>query len=131
MPPFLKKSFNQAHLEYGTYEKIVSHLEGELELNGLESPDEMQINTVTQQATKRDPKKPKATCHRCRNPAHYRNQCRQLKEERDQNHTNKISAGNNNINIDNSCQTNSNTHNNKTVSIVNANSANNRNKKKP
>ena len=50
MPPHLKKPFHQAHLENGTYEQIVSHLEKELELNGLEDPDEMQINTVTQQA---------------------------------------------------------------------------------
>ena len=50
MPPHLKKSINQAHLENGTYEQIVSHLERQLELNGLEAPDEMPINTVTQQA---------------------------------------------------------------------------------
>ena len=47
MPPHLKKSIKQAHLENGTYEQIVSHLERELELNGLESPDETQMNTVT------------------------------------------------------------------------------------
>ena len=45
MPPHLKKSVNQAHLENGTYEQIVSHLQRELELNGLEAPDEMPINT--------------------------------------------------------------------------------------
>ena len=49
MTPRLKKSINQAHLENGTYEQIVSHLERELELNGLEAPDEMPKNTVTQQ----------------------------------------------------------------------------------
>ena len=46
MPPHLKKSMNQAHLEIGTYEQIVTHLGKELELNGLEAPDELQINTV-------------------------------------------------------------------------------------
>ena len=46
MPPHLKKSINQAHLENGTYEKIVTHLERELELNSLEYPDETQMNTV-------------------------------------------------------------------------------------
>ena len=50
MPPHLNKSINQAHLENGTYKKIVSHLERELELNGLEALDEMPINTVTRQA---------------------------------------------------------------------------------
>ena len=47
MPPHLKKSINQAHLENGTYEQIVTHLERELELNSLECPDETQMNTVT------------------------------------------------------------------------------------
>ena len=47
MPPHLKKSKNQAHLENGTYEQIVTRLEKELELNSLEYPDETQMNTVT------------------------------------------------------------------------------------
>ena len=42
MPLLLKKSINPAHLENGTYEQIVTHLEKELELNGLEAPDELQ-----------------------------------------------------------------------------------------
>ena len=46
MPPHLKKSINQAHLENGTWEQIVTHLERELELNSLEYPDETQMNTV-------------------------------------------------------------------------------------
>ena len=47
MPPHLKKPINQAHLENGTFEQIVTHLERELELNSLEYPDETQMNTVT------------------------------------------------------------------------------------
>ena len=47
MPPHLKKSINQAHLENGTYEQIVTHLEKELEFNNLEYLDETQMNTVT------------------------------------------------------------------------------------
>ena len=47
MPPHQKKSINQAHLENGTYELIVTHLEKELELNSLEYPDETQMNNVT------------------------------------------------------------------------------------
>ena len=58
MPPHLKKSINQAHLEDGTYEQIVSHLERELELNGLEAPDEMQLNTVMQQYTQQNSENP-------------------------------------------------------------------------
>ena len=47
MPPHLRNSINQAHLENGTYEQIVTHLERELELNSLEYPDETQMNTAT------------------------------------------------------------------------------------
>ena len=46
MPPHLKKSINQAHLENGTYEQFATHLEKELELNSLEYLDETQLNTV-------------------------------------------------------------------------------------
>ena len=35
MPPHLEKSINQAFLENGLYEHIVSHLEKRLELNSL------------------------------------------------------------------------------------------------
>ena len=47
MPPHLKKSKNQAHLESGTYELFVTHLERELELNGWEAPDDLKINTLS------------------------------------------------------------------------------------
>ena len=47
MPPHLKKSINQAHLEKGTYEQVVTHPERELEFNSLEYPDQTQMNTVT------------------------------------------------------------------------------------
>ena len=61
MPPQLKKSINQAHLENGTYEQIVTHLERELELNGLEAPDEIPINNVSQQPTNTNADRPKPT----------------------------------------------------------------------
>ena len=47
MPPRLIKSKNEAHLEIGTYEQIVTHLERELELNNLEYLDETKMNIVT------------------------------------------------------------------------------------
>ena len=47
MPPHLKKSINQAHLENDTYEQIVTQVEKELQLNSLEYPDETQMNSVT------------------------------------------------------------------------------------
>ena len=105
MPPHLKKSIDQAHLENGTYEQIVSHLERELELNGLEAPDEMQLNTVMQQDTQQNSEKPKPTCYHCKKPGHYRNQGRQLKREKDQNNTNSDA---NNESNNGSAQTNSN-----------------------
>ena len=59
MPPHLKKSMNQAHLENGAYEQIVTHLERELELNGLEATDELPINNVSQQPTNTNADRPK------------------------------------------------------------------------
>ena len=50
MPPHLKKLINLALFENIIYEQIVSQLEKELELKGLEALDELQINTVPQQA---------------------------------------------------------------------------------
>ena len=125
MPPHLKKSINQAHSENGTCEQIVSHLERELELNVLEAPDGMQINTVKQQSSKPNPERPKPTIHHCKKRGHYRNQCRQLKKERDQNDTNKNAGKNSNSNI-NSGKTSSKTHNNETVNNGSAKVANNR-----
>ena len=73
MTPHLKKSINQAHLDKGTYEQIVSHLERELELKGLEAPDEIPINTVTQQAPQQNSEKPKPTGHHGKKPGHRQN----------------------------------------------------------
>ena len=120
MPPYLEKSLTQAHLENGTNEQIVSHPEKELELNGLEAPDELQINTVTPQATQQNSEKPKPSCHHCKKPDHYQNQCRQLKREKDQTRNITNSANNNN----GSAQTNSNP-NNKVSSNTKANNTNN------
>ena len=69
----------------------------------------MPINTVTQQAPQQNSNKPKPTCHHCKKPGHYQNQCRQLKREKDQTRNNTNSANNNN----GSAQTNSNPNNNK------------------
>ena len=90
-------------MENGAYEQIVSHLERELELNGLEAPDEMPINSVTQQAPQQNSEKAKPTCHHCKKPGHYQNQCRELKREKAQTRNHTDSADNNN----GSAQTNS------------------------
>ena len=92
MPSDLKKLINQAHLENGTYEQIVTHLERELELNGLEAPDELQRNTVGHNTANPDGTKP--TCHYCKKPGYYRNQCRLLKKQRDQTENIQNNPGN-------------------------------------
>ena len=66
MPLHLKKSINQAHLEKGTFEQIVTHLERELELNGLEAPEELQINTVTHNTVNVNADRTKPTCQYCK-----------------------------------------------------------------
>ena len=97
MPPRLRKSINQAHLENSKFEQIVSHLKREFELNGLEDPDEQQINTVVQEATQQYPGKSKPTFQHCRKPGHYRNQCHRLRRENylAQNNTNRAGSQNN------------------------------------
>ena len=82
MPPHLKKLLNQAHLDNGTFGQIVTHLEMELELNGLEASDELQINIVSHQLTNANAGRPKPTCQHCEKPGYYRNQCRLLKKQR-------------------------------------------------
>ena len=122
MPPHLKKSIKHSHLENGTYEQIVSHHERELELNGLEAPDEMPKNTVTQQAPQQNSNKPRPTCHHCKKPGHYQNQCRQLKREKEQTRNNINSANNNN---NGSAQTDSNPNNNKVANNTKGSNINN------
>ena len=94
MPPHLKKSINQAHLENGTYEQIVTHLEKELELNGLEAPDELQINTENHNTVNANADRTKPMCHYCKKPGHYKNQCRLLKKQREQTENNQNNTGN-------------------------------------
>ena len=111
MPPHLKKAIIQAHLENGTCEQIVTHLEQELELNGLEAPDELPINNVSQQPTNTSADRPKLTCHQCKKPGHYRNQCRLLKKQREQTENNQNNPGNKNSDTKTS-NPNSNVNNN-------------------
>ena len=84
MHPHLKKSINQAHLENGTFEQIVTHLERELELNGFEAPDELPIKNVSQQPTNNNPNRHRTLCHHCKKPGHYKNQCHLLRKQREQ-----------------------------------------------
>ena len=127
VPPHLKKSVNQAHLENGTYEQIVTHLERKLELNGLEAPDELQIDTVTQQTTNTNADRTKPTCHHCKKPGYYRNQCRLLKRQREQTENIQNNTGNKNSDV-NKSQPNNNVNN---ININNNNENSNRAETKP
>ena len=102
MPPHLKKSINQAHLENSTYEQIVTHQERELELKGLEAPDELPINNVSQQPTNTNADRPKPKCHHCKKPGHCRNQCRLSKKQPEQTENNQNNPGNKNSDTNNS-----------------------------
>ena len=74
----------------------MTHLERELELNGLEAPDELQINTVSQNTVNANADRTKPTCHYCKKPGHYKNQCRLLKKQREQTDDNQNNPGNKN-----------------------------------
>ena len=100
----VKRSINQAHLENCTLEQIVTYLERELELNGLEAPDELQLNIVGQCATKK-PEKLIPKCHYCKKPVHYIKQRPQLINQKEQAADTKTISGNNN-----SAPTNSNSN---------------------
>ena len=60
-------------MENGTYEQIVTHLEREIELNGLEAPDELHINAVSHNTVNANAHRAKPTCHYCKKPGHYKN----------------------------------------------------------
>ena len=62
LPPHMKKSINQFHLENDTYKQRATHLKRELELNGLEASDEPQLNTVSHKAANTNTDLPKLTC---------------------------------------------------------------------
>ena len=77
-------------------------------------------------------KKTKSTCHHCKKPGHYRNQCHQLKRKKDQAQNNKKTAGKNSNNIINSNngQTISNSHK-KISNNLNADNTNVHKNRKP
>ena len=102
-------------MENGTDKKNVTHLERELELNGLEAPDELQISTVSQQPTNTNADRPKPICHLFKKPVHYRKQCRLLKKQRgEQTGINQNNPGKKNSDA-NTSNPNSNVKNNNNI----------------
>ena len=74
LPPKLKRSVNMARLENATYEEIVTHLERELELIGLEEGDDIPVPTMSTAPTSTRPGTgllspdidPNITCNYCK-----------------------------------------------------------------
>ena len=92
LPPKLKRSVNMARLENATYEEIVTHLERELELNGLEEGDDIPVPTMSTAPTATRPRTgllssgidPNITCNYCKKPGHVKDDCRKLKRKEEQ-----------------------------------------------
>ena len=92
LPPKLKRSVNMARLENATYEEIVTHLERELELNGLEEGDDIPVPTMSTAPTATRPGTgllssgidPNVTCNYCKKPGHVKDDCRKLKRKEEQ-----------------------------------------------
>ena len=83
LPPKLKRSVNMARLENAIYEEVVTHLERELELNGLEQGDDIPVPTMSTAPTATRPGTgllssgidPNNTCNYCKNPGHVKDDC--------------------------------------------------------
>ena len=88
----LKRSVNMARLENASYEEIVTHLERELELNGLEGGDDITVPTMSTAPTATRPGTgllssgidPNVTCNYCKKPGHVKDECRKLKRKEEQ-----------------------------------------------
>ena len=92
LPPKLKRSVNMARLENATYEEIVTHLEREVELNGLEEGDDIHVPTISTAPTATRPgtgllssgTDPNITCNYCKKLGHVKDDCRKLKRKEEQ-----------------------------------------------
>ena len=89
-PPKLKRSVNLERLENTTYEEIVTHLERELELNGLEEGDDIPVPTrSTAPATTTRPGNSLLssgidtgiTCNFCKKPGDVKDESKKLKRK--------------------------------------------------
>ena len=88
LPPHLKRSLNLAYLENSTYDQNYEHLEGELELSGLEDDGELTIPTmkaVPPNDNQQNTEQTKIVCHYCKKPGHVIRECRKrMKKEQEQ-----------------------------------------------
>ena len=94
LPPKLKRSGNMARLENATYEEIVTHLERELELNGLEEGDNIPVPTMSTAPTATRPGTGllssgidrSITFNYCKKSGHVKDECRKPKRKEEQRH---------------------------------------------
>ena len=92
LPPKLKRSVNMARLENATNEEIVTHLERELEFNGLEEGDDIPVPTMSTAPTAKRPGTGllssgidlNVTCNYCKKPGHVKDDCQKLKRKEEQ-----------------------------------------------
>ena len=83
-----------AQLENASYEEIVTNLERELELNGVERGDDIPVPTMSTAPTTTRPGTcllssgidPNVTCN-CKKPGHVKDDCRKLKKRRNKSAT--------------------------------------------
>ena len=83
LPAHLKRSINVAFSENGTYEQIVTQLEREVELSGLETDGELPIakmttttTTINKQTQAQNAEKQQIICRYCKKPKHVIKECR-------------------------------------------------------
>ena len=91
MPPHLKGSLDLPYLKNGTYDRIVAHLEKELEFSGLDNNRDLSIPTMTAVSpdeSQENTEQTKIVCHYCEKTGRvikYENQARtRMKNEQQQ-----------------------------------------------
>ena len=93
MPDHVKKILNRAYLEDKPYNDIVLHLEREMRLNGLGTPDEVTLvplnkvepapaKTESKQADSATQNVRKGYCFYCNKFGHYKAECRKMKRDK-------------------------------------------------
>ena len=93
MPDHVQKILNRAYLEDKPYNDIVLHLEREMRLNGLGTPDDVTLvplNKVEQAPTKTEPKQAENTtqntkkgyCFYCNKFGHFKAECRKMRRDK-------------------------------------------------
>ena len=68
----------------------VSHFKKEVDLSGVEAPDQTRANTVKQHANKAIAERRQPTCQNCKRPSHTKKQTHQVKKKEN----NKLKSSN-------------------------------------